>query len=123
FYFTELHKEVIQFIRVVNNISSNLYYIQILNGFIHNSSTGISFLDLLSVFILCSRIFFKTICAAYTLFSACLYIREEGLSRTESGTSTFLLTGRQCITFALLVIFNFLGDSIQSSVTEGIVPY
>ena len=45
----------------------------------------------------------KTACAAHTLLPACCVTMLFGPSRISSLNSTFLLTGRQCMTFALLV--------------------
>ena len=65
----------------------------------------------------------NTACAAHTLFAACCVTILLGPSSISSLNSTFLLTGKQCITFALLVSASFSLVIIHPSPFVNTWPY
>ena len=63
------------------------------------------------------------LCAAQTLFDACCVTRLLLLSSTSSDNSTFLLTGKQCITFAEEHPASFFVVSIHEGSLLNNFPY
>src|SRR6185295_9805408 len=93
----EVFEEGRQFCFVVNNISADLDNIQ----FLHNS------------YFVSFSISLNTVWAPQTRLEACWVTILLGPSSISSLNSTFLLTGRQCITFALFVNCHLLFFSIH----------
>jgi hypothetical protein len=64
----------------------------------------------------------NTACAAQTLLPACFVTKLAGLSNISSESSTFLLTGKQCITFALLERLSDFAVNIHAGSVEKTLP-